>query len=359
MLRGLDHPAPVSRAVRMRKSLPLPALALFLIACLVGAAPSAAAPVAVVAMPPYTIEGSDDSWRGPAVDLFRAAADEAGYEYRLVPAGDLPAGAAPQVTLPVFAGQAAAAQDRRSLPFHVDAVGLVGGSETGGTAGFLQRLRGLLNVGFLKVVGIICGLLLVAGTIFWLVERSGNDDLGSDGSRLRGIGDGFWWAGVTATTIGYGDLVPRTPPGRVVAMVWMLFSMALTSILTAYIVSLTGARNSPATTSLSDAIADQRVGYIAEGPIGPDLLRGAGTTARFVSLPAALSALDAGRIDLVAHPYQAAKAAAGDRKVQATSGAAAMPVIETAGAEELRAALDTIILSPEWQQRMESEFGRN
>lgn len=41
--------------------------------------------------------------------------------------------------------------------------------------------------------------------------------------KFTGVFDGFWWASVTATTIGYGDLFPITAVGRFIAMI-MMFS---------------------------------------------------------------------------------------------------------------------------------------
>lgn len=45
--------------------------------------------------------------------------------------------------------------------------------------------------------------------------------------------DGFWWAWVTMTTVGYGDLVPTTLEGRLVGMLLILVGVALFSLLTA------------------------------------------------------------------------------------------------------------------------------
>ena len=42
-------------------------------------------------------------------------------------------------------------------------------------------------------------------------------------SRLEhwGFGDSLWWAFVTTTTVGYGDLSPATVPGRLIAVLTM------------------------------------------------------------------------------------------------------------------------------------------
>lgn len=39
--------------------------------------------------------------------------------------------------------------------------------------------------------------------------------------------DATWWAIVTATSVGYGDIFPVTTEGRVVAMILMIFGLAL------------------------------------------------------------------------------------------------------------------------------------
>lgn len=58
-------------------------------------------------------------------------------------------------------------------------------------------------------------------------------------------GDGIWWAFVTTTTVGYGDISPSTLYGRIIAMVLMLSGIGLigtiTSTLTSYFLK-TGSR---------------------------------------------------------------------------------------------------------------------
>jgi len=46
--------------------------------------------------------------------------------------------------------------------------------------------------------------------LFYAVEQGTNPNILS-------IGDGIWWAIVTLTTIGYGDIYPWTTAGRIIA----------------------------------------------------------------------------------------------------------------------------------------------
>jgi len=50
---------------------------------------------------------------------------------------------------------------------------------------------------------------------------------------IDNIWDGFWWAWVTVTTVGYGDIVPSSPAGKVFAGLLILFGLGLFSLITA------------------------------------------------------------------------------------------------------------------------------
>ena len=54
-------------------------------------------------------------------------------------------------------------------------------------------------------------------------------------SSIQTLGDAFWWATVTTTTVGYGDEVPVTDQGRMMAVILMALGVALLAVLTAHI----------------------------------------------------------------------------------------------------------------------------
>jgi voltage-gated potassium channel len=56
-------------------------------------------------------------------------------------------------------------------------------------------------------------------------------------SKIHTLGDALWWATTTVTTVGYGDLSPVTPMGKLVAVALMIGGIALVGSVTATLAS--------------------------------------------------------------------------------------------------------------------------
>jgi voltage-gated potassium channel len=80
------------------------------------------------------------------------------------------------------------------------------------------------------------GLLYVASATVLIICAGGSGLALLEPQTVRGgFADGIWWAVVTASTVGYGDIAPTTLPGRLVAVVLMLTGVGLLSTLAASI----------------------------------------------------------------------------------------------------------------------------
>ena len=80
-------------------------------------------------------------------------------------------------------------------------------------------------------------LRLVALITVFVVVVSGAVESVVDTGDSHSLWDAIWWAVVTVTTVGYGDVYPTTVQGRIVAMVVMLVGIGFLSVLTATIAS--------------------------------------------------------------------------------------------------------------------------
>ncbi|QRK09407.1 ion transporter [Archangium violaceum] len=95
----------------------------------------------------------------------------------------------------------------------------------------LRRLRGLAFVDVLinrnklgHTLVISAAVVLSLASVVWLLERDTNP-------ALSHFGDALWWAIVTTTTVGYGDITPQTGLARLVATVLMLMGIGLIGVV--------------------------------------------------------------------------------------------------------------------------------
>ncbi|MGB8160287.1 MAG: potassium channel family protein [Nitrososphaeraceae archaeon] len=77
---------------------------------------------------------------------------------------------------------------------------------------------------------VIAGIVVIAGTVIMY-----NLEKGAENSQMTTLLDALWWCVATVTTVGYGDVVPVTSLGRIVALVYMFFGITLISTLLAVI----------------------------------------------------------------------------------------------------------------------------
>ncbi len=190
--------------------------------------------------PPFAMKDpATGRWTGLSIELWRQVAGQLGVPYELRET-DLPGllGGLEEGRFDVAAAALTVTAEREarmdfSHPFFTSGLGIA--VSRSAHAGLGTLLGNLLSRRLLGVLGALFLLIFAAGLLVWSVERRRNEGFG--GPARRGLGNAFWWSAVTMTTVGYGDLAPRTFAGRLVGLVWMFAGVITISSFTAAITS--------------------------------------------------------------------------------------------------------------------------
>jgi ABC-type amino acid transport substrate-binding protein len=177
--------------------------------------------------------------------------------------------------------------------------------ETG--VSIMTRVRSTLSVGAVLEralhsevmwwMAVLVCLALAFSTAFWAIERRRNPTI--QGTPGRGLAESLWWSVVTVSTVGYGDSVPMTGRGKLLAALWMATGFVLLTIMAAVVTSvLTVERLRPVVRGPQD-LARARVGVV-RGSAGADYVRAAEVPATpYDTAEAAIADLEESRIDAV------------------------------------------------------------
>jgi voltage-gated potassium channel len=84
------------------------------------------------------------------------------------------------------------------------------------------------------------GALLITVTVGLFVAAVVVRQAEPPSSGFDTFGDAVWWGVVTLTTVGYGDLVPTTPPGRLAGFMVMMLGLAVVGTLAGVLASMFG-----------------------------------------------------------------------------------------------------------------------
>lgn len=90
------------------------------------------------------------------------------------------------------------------------------------------RKEGRLLVSGLTIMAV---LLVLLSSLMYLIERQAQPD------RFGSVPDAMWWGIVTLATVGYGDIVPVTPLGRLVGGFTVVLGLGLFALPTGILAS--------------------------------------------------------------------------------------------------------------------------
>ncbi len=90
---------------------------------------------------------------------------------------------------------------------------------------FIYLLKTIFNSRRLRtILGALIFFVCLFGYLFYIAEPD-----------VTTFGDGVWWALVTVTTVGYGDITPFTTMGRVISGALMFIGLGLIATVTALV----------------------------------------------------------------------------------------------------------------------------
>jgi ABC-type amino acid transport substrate-binding protein len=265
--------------------------------------------VGAMVAPPFAMKTADGRWEGLSIGLIEMITRDLGVEYEIVEYNNFPqvleavekgklnlftalAVTEPRETIVDFSHPFLTSGSAIAVPAVVSKPGLFHF-----TGPFIDRFASL---DFLLVIVLLVLISLAAGTMVWFFERRSSSEM-FPGKAAKGLWQGLWWAMVTMTTVGYGDKVPRTPGGRIVALIWMFSSIFLVASFTAAITaSLTVGELSGKVHSIND-LYNARVGSVADSASLNFLTRRGIATRAFKTVKDGLQATIDGKIDAFVH----------------------------------------------------------
>jgi polar amino acid transport system substrate-binding protein len=177
---------------------------------------------------------------GYAIDLWKAIAADQNLQYHFVPsqgiADTLQDMQAKKIDIAI--GAITITENREHLfdfslsHFHTG-LGIMVSSQPGYS--FTAFLRSFFTVERLIKLGSFLAFLLISAHVIWLAERRYPHSFHRH--YFPGIFEGIYWSIVTASTVGYGDYIPKSRIGKLLAVAIIIVSLPLFAVFVANISS--------------------------------------------------------------------------------------------------------------------------
>ncbi|MDA1008775.1 MAG: transporter substrate-binding domain-containing protein [Planctomycetota bacterium] len=196
--------------------------------------------VGVVHNPPLSVIGADGSIEGLLPQVWREAAARAQIPYEFViitdetASSELAAGHLDMVVNAVDLTPQTLAVTNFTTPLMQGNLRAVVRSEDSITLPHL--LKELWQSDLWVLLGIAAALGITVASLMVFAERRRHGSM-SKHNRAKRLEHSVWWSIVTFSAVGYGDVVPYTRVGRLIASAWMLTSVLMVALISSIVAS--------------------------------------------------------------------------------------------------------------------------
>jgi ABC-type amino acid transport substrate-binding protein len=253
---------------------------------------------------PFAIQKEDGTWTGISIELWRALAEKLGYRYEFkelpleelfteLESGD--------VDVSIAALTVTHDREKRvdfSHSYFNTGLGIAFIPKQ--SSGWSAVVRRVFSEVFLKIIAGILVMLVVTGTLVYFFERKHNAEQFGNGV-FNGVANGIWWAAVTMTTVGYGDRVPKTVGGRIMALIWMFSALLIIASFTASVTSTLTVSRLESTINSSRDLRDVRVATVTDSTSSKYLARERIPFFRYATVEECMEKLKEGKTDAVVY----------------------------------------------------------
>lgn len=299
---------------------------------------------------------SEDQPQGFSIDLWEAIAEKLGKDYHFIKSKQI-TGVLEDLMenrVDIAIGGVAVTKDREHLvdfthSFFMAGLGIL--VEKRKNISPISLVRSVFKRNKLIAIAGFCVFLVIMGHLIWFMERHQPEDIRSFPERyLPGIFEGMYWVVVTASTVGYGDRVPRSWAGRILAVMLIIIALPLFALFIAKLSSDITLYELHSNISRPQDLIEKRVGVIQGTTSHEYVIRMNTIVTTFDNIETAYTWLMKGRLDAVVYDrpnlqYFAKNRGKGKVEVVGNTFAPQDYAIATPQGSEYREKLNRIILS--------------